>query len=86
MVELLVQSKVRAYIKKKGLNTGGDPPQVKMDGGPIQAPGAKPAPVIGLHTPPVSPDLTASAIDPMGGKAGQPTGVAAPSAAMGGKA
>ena len=24
MVELLVQSKVRAYIKKKGLNTGGD--------------------------------------------------------------
>ena len=24
MVELLVQSKVRAYVKKKGLNTGGD--------------------------------------------------------------
>ena len=24
MVDLLVQSKVRAYIKKKGLNTGGD--------------------------------------------------------------
>lgn len=24
MVELLVQSKVREYIKKKGLNTGGD--------------------------------------------------------------
>lgn len=24
MVELLVQSKVRAYIKGKGLNTGGD--------------------------------------------------------------
>lgn len=24
MVELLVQSKVRAYIKEKGLNTGGD--------------------------------------------------------------
>jgi histone H3/H4 len=24
LVELLVQSKVRAYIKKKGLNTGGD--------------------------------------------------------------
>ena len=24
MVELLVQSKVRAYIKNKGLNTGGD--------------------------------------------------------------
>lgn len=24
MVELLVQSKIRAYIKKKGLNTGGD--------------------------------------------------------------
>ena len=24
MVELLVQSKIREYIKKKGLNTGGD--------------------------------------------------------------
>ncbi len=24
MVDLLVQSKVREYIKKKGLNTGGD--------------------------------------------------------------
>ena len=24
MVELLVQSKVRAYVKSKGLNTGGD--------------------------------------------------------------
>ena len=24
MVELLVQSKIRAYIKKKGLNTGGE--------------------------------------------------------------
>ena len=24
MVDLLVQSKVRAYIKSKGLNTGGD--------------------------------------------------------------
>ena len=24
MVELIVQSKVRAYIKSKGLNTGGD--------------------------------------------------------------
>jgi len=24
MVDLIVQSKVRAYIKKKGLNTGGD--------------------------------------------------------------
>ncbi len=24
MVDLLVQSKIRAYVKKKGLNTGGD--------------------------------------------------------------